>query len=278
MLPDAAGKPASMFGCHVDITRHRRAEAERLELEAELSRNQHMSEIGSLVAGVAHEARNPLFAITASLDAFDARFGSRPEMAAYLQALRSSTSRLLRLMDGLLDYGRPRHPAIRALAVKSLFEEACRLSAPVAGAANVELQWANDSGCRVSVDQDQALQLLQNLIANAIQFSPAGGLVTLSARPVQSNGRDMVELEVRDHGPGFAPGDLPHLFEPFFTRREGGTGLGLPIVMRIAKAHGGDVIVRNAPDGGALVSVRLPAAADSAAAPSGPVTGSGARA
>jgi len=98
-----------------------------------------------------------------------------------------------------------------------------------------------------------------NLIENALQHSPAGGTVRLTAALVRSEGRIWVECVVEDSGPGIRAEDLPHVFEPFFTRRRGGTGLGLSIVERIVADHGGTLAAQNRPEGGARLTVRLPA-------------------
>jgi signal transduction histidine kinase len=102
------------------------------------------------------------------------------------------------------------------------------------------------------------LDVLRNLIENALQHSPAGGTVTLSACLVDGSPRGHVALSVGDQGPGFKADDTARVFEPFFTRRRGGTGLGLSIVHRIVEQHGGSVSVRNQDAHGAVVTVTLP--------------------
>jgi signal transduction histidine kinase len=103
------------------------------------------------------------------------------------------------------------------------------------------------------------VQLLQNLIENAVQHSPAGGTVTVACGVAEADGWRGVELRVEDHGPGFRSEDLARIFEPFFTRRQGGTGLGLAIVQRIVAAHGGHLAAGNLPGGGASIRARFPA-------------------
>ena len=99
-------------------------------------------------------------------------------------------------------------------------------------------------------------QVLENLLANAVQHAPRGTSVRLSA-DLADRGQ-AVMYRVEDEGPGVAPADLERLFEPFFSRRQGGTGLGLPIVHRIVDAHGGVVRAANRPQGGAVFTVILP--------------------
>jgi signal transduction histidine kinase len=101
-------------------------------------------------------------------------------------------------------------------------------------------------------------QVFHNVIHNALLHTPPGGEVVVKASPRVVEGRRFIESSVRDSGPGFRPEDLPHVFRPLFTRRPGGTGLGLAIAQRIVEKHGGAMWAGNAPQGGALVTVRIP--------------------
>ncbi len=109
------------------------------------------------------------------------------------------------------------------------------------------------------IDDERMVQVFQNLIDidNAIQHTPAGGMVRIEAREASQGADSWIECRVSDSGPGFRDEDLPHIFKPFFTRRRGGTGLGLSIVQRKVEEHGGSVTVGNGKEGGAMVEVRL---------------------
>jgi signal transduction histidine kinase len=106
------------------------------------------------------------------------------------------------------------------------------------------------------MDRTRLMRVFENLLENAIQHSPRGGQVSVEVRRADGS-VDAIECVVEDSGPGIAAEDLPHVFEPFFTRRKGGTGLGLSIVQRIVEQHGGEVLVANRPHGGTAVTVRL---------------------
>jgi signal transduction histidine kinase len=110
------------------------------------------------------------------------------------------------------------------------------------------------------MDPERLLQVMSNVLQNAIQHSKPGGKVTIAARTVTADGTRWVECWVADEGPGFREADLPKVFEPFFTRRKGGTGLGLSIVQRIVDVHRGKVWASNRPppQGGGVITVRLP--------------------
>jgi signal transduction histidine kinase len=113
---------------------------------------------------------------------------------------------------------------------------------------------------RVVMDHSRMVQVVQNLLQNAIEHAGRDGRVLLEARAHHSrSGDERVRLSVHDTGPGFQEADIPRLFEPFFTRRRGGTGLGLSIVQRIVEQTGGRVTAQNHSEGGALVTIDLPA-------------------
>ena len=230
-----------------------------VRLQESLRRSETMSAMGALVAGVAHEVRNPLFGISATLDAFAARFKRRTEYRRYLDILQGEVSRLSELMQQLLDYGKPFRLAVTPESPREVMDIALQVCQPLALRAQVELagEPAPDLPL-LCVDRNRIVQVFQNLLENAVQHSQAGSRVVLRAARVELRERDGVCFTVEDTGPGIRSEDLPHIFEPFFTRRRGGTGLGLSIVQRIVENHEGEILIANRPEGGAAVSVILP--------------------
>jgi PAS domain S-box-containing protein len=236
-----------------DVTDQIQMERARSEAEAAARH------LGLVAVGVAHEVRNPLFGISSALDAFRARFGERAEFAPYLKVLSEQVDRLSRLMRDLLDYGKPSQVVLGRGDPTAAIGQALLHSQPLAERQRVKVRHLASGPCPdIAVDNARALQLWQNLIENAIQHSPPGAPVELQSGVVHEEGRDWVEVRIADRGPGFRAEDLPHLFEPFFTRRQGGTGLGLAIVQRIVAEHGGVIEASNAAGGGALLRVRFP--------------------
>jgi signal transduction histidine kinase len=219
--------------------------------QAERHREERMAAMGALVAGVAHEVRNPLFGISGTVEAFERRVGN-DAYEKYFAVLKQDVGRLRALMRDLLDYGKPAQLERTPVPMASLLDEAVRACGPLALDLHVDRVVPSDLP-PVFVDRQRMMQVFQNLIENALQHSP--GSVTVEA----GRAEDGVWAAVRDAGPGFAPEDLPRLFEPFFTRREGGTGLGLSIAQRIVELHGGRITAENLPAGGAAVTVSLPA-------------------
>lgn len=228
-----------------------------LALQEEVQRRATMARMGELVAGVAHEVRNALFGLTSALDAMRARTGDIPEFARYYPVLSSQVQRLADLTRDLLDFGKPASLDLTPCAVGELIMGALELSKASAESAGVILRGLGDVRGQVLADRAKMLQVLHNLILNAIQHSPKGGVVEVRAVRHEGNGRSGWAFEVQDSGPGFAPDDLPRVFEPFFTRRPGGTGLGLALAHRIVSDHGGRIEALNRPRGGATVRVTL---------------------
>jgi signal transduction histidine kinase len=211
------------------------------------------------VSGVAHEVRNPLFGISSALDAMEARLGEQADVTRYTAAMRSQVDRMAGLMHDLLEFGRPASMGMVPGSMGRAIREAAEACAPLAARQGVRCSVRLDDPGPVMMDAARLVQLFTNLIENAIQHSPAGGVVDVDGRDVRDpDGTPWFECNVADAGPGIRAEDLPHLFEPFFTRRRGGTGLGLSIVQRIAEEHGGSVAAGNRPGGGAAVIVRLP--------------------
>ncbi|HSK77985.1 MAG TPA: ATP-binding protein [Thermoanaerobaculia bacterium] len=228
-----------------------------VKLQESLRRSETMSAMGALVAGVAHEVRNPLFGISATLDAFESRFKSRTEYRRYFDVLKERVQRLNELMQQLLDYGKPLRLELTEASARELTQAAVHACAPLAAATRVEVaEEIAGSLPTLTVDRARVVQVFENLLENAIQHSSPGGQVTLRAESADGGGG--VRFFVEDSGPGFRPEDLARVFEPFFTRRRGGTGLGLSIVQRIVEQHEGEIAAGNRPGGGAVMTVVLP--------------------
>ncbi len=228
------------------------------EMQENLRRGELLSAMGSLVAGVAHEVRNPLFSISSNIDAFEAELGARQEYAGMVSVLRSEVARLSSLMQDLLDYGRPPTTEREVWPVEWVVREALQRCGSLARDVTVSVSGSEGAATSVPMDRTRLGLVFRNLIENAIQHSPPHSSVEVSVARRHEGGRLFVEVRVLDSGPGFRDEDLPEVFAPFFTRRRGGTGLGLSIVHKVVLEHGGRVAARNRPGGGACLSVKLP--------------------
>lgn len=233
--------------------------SKRAELEASLRQSEMMSLLGSLVAGVAHEVRNPLFGISSILDAFETRFSDRTEYLRYTNVLRDEVGRLTVLMEELLEYGKPFRGELFLVPIEEMIARSIRACLPAAEVAHVTLESdVEESLPKIRIDRRRLSKVFVNLIENAIQHSPQGSVVLVEARRLSDGGHDWVQCAIKDCGAGILEQDIPKIFEPFFSKRRGGTGLGLAIAHRIMQEHGGKLIAGNNPAGGACMIARFP--------------------
>ena len=271
--PDGSRLPIAMSGAPIHDADGGRAGAvllvedlrEHRSLRAAVQRSASMSALGQLVGGVAHELRNPLFGITATLDAFGPALVGQPKLELMDRTLRGQVEQIKTLMLDLLAYGRAGLGERATVGLELPLGQALRDCAAQAAAAGVTIDVALAPALPpVSGNASQLVQALRNLIQNAIAFSARGGVVRIEGR-LEAAADDgtpacIVRLDVLDRGVGFTAADQPHVFEPFFSRRHGGTGLGLAIVQHVVEQHGGTVHATNRDGGGAAMTVRLPAA------------------
>jgi PAS domain S-box-containing protein len=234
-----------------DVTERRRAEEER-------SRLQVMGALGHLVGGLAHEVRNPLFAISATLEALVASTDDEKVRRA-LDNLREPTARLSELMSELLEYGKPFGSTLTEGPLHHVLGQAIADCSGLARDSGVRLAVRLGAGdLRVGMIHGRLVMAFNNLLQNAIQHTPPGGKVTVEVLEVEEDGGLWIRCLFMDSGTGFEEKDLPQVFTPFFTRRRGGTGLGLSIVQRVVEEHRGRVQAGNQPEGGAVVTLDLP--------------------
>lgn len=243
-----------------------------VRLQKTLQRSETMAAMGALVAGVAHEVRNPLLGISATLDALEQRYSGNEEYRPYITRLRGQLVRLQQLMLELLEYGKSYNLELRRGRVSEVIRRAVNDCLPLAEERRVQIVNAAegyDEG--VLMDEGRLTQVFQNLIENAVQHSATGGKVIVGITTTNNDGVLLAKCSVEDEGPGLDPADIPRIFDPFFTRRKGGTGLGLSIVQRIVEEHCGKIVADNRPEGGAVFRVTIPVAETDA--PAGEATG-----
>ena len=234
-----------------------RQKVERDQLQAELRRSERLAALGKLLAGVAHEVRNPLAGIRSTVQLWQRRIG--PDAESFDDML-SEVDRLDGIVGRLLHFSKADSQEMFPSDLNALAADAARLAAPSAEAhkVQVELNLTPDLP-PARMAPPAVVQVLRNLTSNAIQAMPDGGSLRISTR-LDASGR-MVEIEVADTGKGLAPEALEHLFEPFFTTKPSGTGLGLAIAREIALAHHGDLRAGPRPgQPGASFTLALPVA------------------
>jgi signal transduction histidine kinase/CHASE3 domain sensor protein len=229
-------------------------------MQESLNRSERMSAMGALVSAVAHEVRNPLFILTATLEVLDATHVVGPEAKEYFETVRQQVGRLDALMRDLLEYGKPSPMKLWPGNIGSVIDQAITECRPLADQLRVRIDNGVDYQLpSIPMDASRLAQVFRNIIENAVQHSPEQGTVRIHGRPFQREG-EWVECCITDQGRGFRTEDFDKLFQPFFTRRAGGTGLGLAISQRIVEAHAGLLSVSNALEGGAVVRICFPLA------------------
>jgi signal transduction histidine kinase len=214
-----------------------------------------MAGLGTLAGGVAHEFNNLLGGILGCLESARAETrdaGVREDLDVAQRTARRATD----LVDALLGVARPGARALAPVDLRAVVADVLGAAAPAAERRRIRVV-REDSGEPIALgDEGQLHQVALNLVTNALQAVDDGEGIVVATR-VEDRA---AVLEVRDEGPGVPPGHRPRLFEPFFTGRPGGTGLGLFVSYGIVERHGGRIEVGDAPEGGARFTVRLPRA------------------
>jgi two-component system sensor histidine kinase PilS (NtrC family) len=228
-------------------------ELRRMQLEVE--RAERLASIGRLAAGIAHEIRNPLASISGSIEMLKTTPGADADSRQLMDIAVREVDRLNRLITDLLDYARPHKEERRRLdlgehagEIVRAFEQERREKITVA----VELP----AGVMVDAAPGQLRQVLWNLIRNAADAMSTSGGGEIAIRLGTDGPR--AALAIRDQGPGIPPDRIDRIFEPFYSTKTGGTGLGLATVARIVADHGGTIDVSSEPGQGATFTVRLP--------------------
>ncbi|MDH4157686.1 MAG: ATP-binding protein, partial [candidate division Zixibacteria bacterium] len=228
------------------------------EYELEAARRERLSEMGNLAAGVAHEIRNPLNTISIAAQRLASEFQpeeNREEYASFTQQIRAETGRLNEIITRFLALARvdkKKHPSVR---LDRLVEEHFTLLKLEADKLGMELTWVVEDGLAIEADPGSLRQMFSNLFNNTREaFHGRSGKLEVQAR---SEGNDIV-IELEDNGPGVPVELREKIFAPYFTTKEGGTGLGLAAVHKVVSDMGGRVRVGESRWGGARFSIVLP--------------------
>ncbi|MBP7149307.1 MAG: PDZ domain-containing protein [Acidobacteria bacterium] len=237
---------------------------ERGRMAQERSQRERLALVGSATAAVVHELKNPLAAIKSAVAVLTRRLVEDPRSRELAGIVDHEIDRLQDSILNVLSYVRPQgSPAVPVDVLETLRPLVAVVDADFR-AAGVEVALASEGvASYIAGDPARLRQIVLNLLLNAREAMPRGGRIDVLVRPWREpSGRSLgAEIVVRDTGPGFAPEALQRAFEPFYTTKRLGTGLGLANVKRLAEEHGGRVVIGNRPEGGAEVSLGLLAAA-----------------
>ncbi len=229
---------------------------ERLEASrVQMARQESLAAMGTMAAVLAHEIRTPLSVLRGSADMLAKRIGDDARDRELVSFVEDEIARLERLVNDLLVFARPRPPEMEDVDLADVAERAVAALGRQADESGVAVAtWLNPAPARG--DEEQLYQVALNLLSNAMQASASGTEVKVRT----GTGPEGARLEVQDQGPGIPADRLEHVWTPFFSTRRGGTGLGLPLVRRIARAHDGDARIETADGRGTTVIMTIPAA------------------
>jgi two-component system sensor histidine kinase HydH len=242
---------------------------EQQQMAEQLVRAGRLAALGELVAGIAHEIKNPLHTIKGTAEIVDEAIAEDAEQAPMWTLLRQEVERLERIAERFLSFARPQTPVLVAQPLAQAYDRVRELlEARVYESQGVRFEVAPLSSAlaesELRVDRDQLAQLALNIAANAIRAMEGQGRLRLAVTPRdagegEDRGPPQVALTLENDGPTIPAEQLERIFDPFWTRAGDGTGLGLAIAERIAEAHGGTIEAHNTGDErGVAFSLVLP--------------------
>lgn len=229
-------------------------------LTDQLIRADRLAAMGELTAGVAHEVRNPLGIIRASVQLLEDPDSGPVRAREAAAVIKQEIDRLDRVIKALLDFGRPSKPTLVPTSLADVLADVVLFTRRFAGQSEVRIEERyGDDVPTVMADPDQMKQVFVNLISNAVQaMEETGGTIIVDV----DGDEGFVSVSVTDDGPGIPAEDLSKVFDPFYSTRDEGTGLGLTMVHRIVDEHGGHIEVASKPGEGTRFTVSLPLAHD----------------
>jgi signal transduction histidine kinase len=230
--------------------------ADLRKTEAQLIRSEKLAALGQLAAGIAHEIRNPLTSINILIHSLRERLPSDNVQQEDLKVIEEEIHRMNEIVDQFLRFAKPAPPFLEKTEVLSMIEEILQLLRPQIEKQHITVENEAQPLPMILMDREQMKQAMLNLLLNAIQAMPQGGQLTLKGR--NSKDGQWIQLSIEDTGTGISPEDIDKLFDPFFSTKEGGVGLGLSITHRIIDQHHGKIEVINAPEKGTIFTVWLP--------------------
>jgi len=230
--------------------------ADLRKTEAQLIRSEKLVALGELAAGIAHEIRNPLTSINILIQSLTENFPSESAHREDLQVIEEEIRRINEIVDQFLRFAKPASPLLEKTNLIPIFEEILQLLRPQIERGKIKVKKEFEPLPFITADKEQMKQVILNLLLNAVQAMPNGG--HLSLRGQVSEKDHWVTLSIQDSGIGIPSEDMNKLFDPFFSTKEGGVGLGLSIAHRIVEEHHGKIEVESTPGKGTLLTVWLP--------------------
>jgi len=230
--------------------------ADLKKTEAQLIRSEKLAALGQLAAGIAHEIRNPLTSINILIHSMTKNIPSEDSHKEDLKVIEEEIHRMNEILDQFLQFAKPATPLLEKADVSSVFEETLQLLRPQIEKQIIVVEKEFHPLPILLMDREQMKQVFLNLLLNAIQAMPGGGHLTLMGR--NSEDGQWIHISIQDSGIGISSENINKLFDPFYSTKEGGIGLGLSITHRIIDQHHGKIEVESALGKGTLFTIWLP--------------------
>ena len=228
---------------------------ERIRLKEQLSRAERLSSLGEMVAGISHEIRNPLGIIRSSAELLKKKMDKTAPMNTIPDVIVEEANRLNNIITDFLNYAKPHPPNFSPCMIDEILEKNITFLTPQIEAQGYSIKKRyNGNIPPIQADPDMMYQVFLNVLINAMQAMPGGGEIQVD---IESD-ENAVSVVFKDKGKGIPQEILEKIWDPFFTTKETGTGLGLGIVKNIIEAHNGSIRVENRPIYGAQVTIALP--------------------
>ncbi|MEE4253769.1 MAG: ATP-binding protein [Desulfuromusa sp.] len=259
IFPASAPQQGAVIVLH-DLTRVR-------SLESAVRNADRLAMIETMAAGLAHEIKNPLGGIKGSAQLLQMELDGNADLQEYTQLIVRETTRVNRIIEDLLNLSRPRKAQLESVNISQLLNEIVTLQKNTVSDRGVVFEWQLDPSIPdIPGDRDRLMSLFLNLIKNSCEATIENSKITIKTRIdteyhlrlPDTSPTPMVQISISDQGPGISPLELEKIFTPFYTTKEGGNGLGLPICQKIVTNHGGLLEFIEQPEGGTKVKVSLP--------------------
>lgn len=256
LIPELPGEAGEMAQA---INKMAISLAEKERLEYEMQRSEKLASLGRLVTGVAHELRNPIGVVKATVQVMENEYSETAGLKEFTTVIKEQVDRQNRVIQELLDFGRPSRQMVHPVNINSLMEKVLTFTAPMMRQHGIHLDVGYTPELpMIYVDPSRIKQVFVNMILNSIQATPEGGTLRIDTCLQDS----YISVEFRDNGHGIEPEELLRIFDPFYTTKESGTGLGLSICHQIITSHSGTIHVSSTPGQGTAFKVRLPIQTD----------------
>ena len=251
-----AGK-TYLLGLFRDVTEHRKAEEQKLKM-------QKLEAIGNLAAGIAHNFNNVLAGILGNISCIKEQYSDDKELYEIIEDVEKASLRGKNLASQLVTFASGGAPIKKIVSIEKLIKDSANFAL---SSSNVKYEFniADNLGL-VNIDEGQISKVIANLVENANQAMPDGGVINIQAENILFKNREYSDLQegryikiaVKDHGVGIPKDKLSKIFDPFFSTKEGRTGIGLSTAYSIIKRHNGQIDVESEPGKGAIFNIYLP--------------------